>query len=235
LLVVADWQSRMQPTSVTCLATGLRAVLREIAPHIAHAVPMIRRPPPRPVRFTDEEFTAMYLAAPPPLKLFLLLCRTLGLRFSEAFRVCPVDYDREHHHIIVRVKGGRSRTLPVTKEIEALFDLAPADADPETPYYTLLRGPSHRGTYTHTARHLRREWLATIKRAGIRSTLIPHDLRRSAATQLFADTQNLRAVQQLLGHRSLATTALYLTPFAPEEMQPLVEALNPMHFIKRRK
>ncbi len=135
-----------------------------------------------------------------------------GLRVSElcALQISHIDF--RNAVMLIRGKGSKERLVPVNDialaRIKNYIDtdrnevpIVPADAD------TVF--VSHRG------RHLSRVMIFYIlrdaaERAGIRTPLSPHTLRHSFATHLLEGGANLRAIQQMLGHESIATTQIYL-------------------------
>ncbi|MGH9677063.1 MAG: tyrosine-type recombinase/integrase, partial [Candidatus Acidiferrum sp.] len=63
-------------------------------------------------------------------------------------------------------------------------------------------------------------------RCGVSHNVTPHDLRRTAATILYAATKDLRVPQQLLGHKDLSSTLSYLAPLAPDEARRYAQLLR---------
>lgn len=141
------------------------------------------------------------------------------MRSGEARQVCDATHDPANRTVTILGKGKKPRTLPTTDDIERLFAIAPK-ASATTPLLDRLKG-------MHVDAHQQsRAWKKLLSRAGVRETLRPHDLRRRAATQVYARTKDLRAAQQLLGHDRLETTLGYLAHHEPEALRPLVEALR---------
>ena len=133
-----------------------------------------------------------------------------GIRVSE---LCGLDVDDvDSHHRLVRVlgKGNKQRTapfgVPAADALRAwLADgrpaLAVADSGP-----ALLLGARGRRLDPRQARTVVHQTVSAVDGA---PDMGPHGLRHSAATHLLEGGADLRIVQELLGHSSLATTQLY--------------------------
>lgn len=135
-----------------------------------------------------------------------------GLRVSE---LCNLGLDRidfERGIVLVRGKGSRERLVPLSdiaseqimlyiNEQRSLLDVKPGE---ENILFLNVRG--HRLTRQMVFIMLK----ALAEQAGIKRTISPHTLRHSFATHLLEGGANLRAIQQMLGHESIATTEIYL-------------------------
>ena len=80
-----------------------------------------------------------------------------------------------------------------------------------------------------------RRWREAIKKAKANPNLHIHDLRRTIATELYAHTKDLRAVQTLLGHRSMSSTILYIAPMDPDKLRSLMEEIKPVYNLSTMK
>jgi integrase/recombinase XerD len=212
----------------------LKALLRWIAAtahteDLSGEVMQPRRPDPRETILTQAEAAAILSAAAPWLKTLLLLALDLGLRRSDAIRVAPVHYHAEKGHVTIRQrKTGRTVQLPVTQRLAAWLARSSPDT-PETPFYLAYRREPL------SARGLNSAWNAVKKRAGINRELWFHDLRRTAAVQLYERTHDLRAVEQFLGHHSLKSTCAYLEHKDPHKLASYLETIwhpNPKETIQ---
>ena len=142
-------------------------------------------------------------------RLVLELLYATGIRVSELCGLDLADVDRTRHVVRVMGKGAKERSVPYGAPAEtalvawlrhgrpALLGKHSGDA--------LLLGA--RGGRLHTT-SVRRIVDAAARAAGLPHTS-PHGLRHSAATHLLEDNTDLRSVQELLGHASLASTQIY--------------------------
>jgi len=128
-----------------------------------------------------------------------------GLRVSEAVRLRDADLDPARGTIrVVQGKGRRDRTVMLAPALVSVLDAYRAA---EAPTHWLFPGqPRTRHITPQSVRAFLREARAA---AGIRDGVGVHTLRHSFATHLLEAGTNIRVVQQLLGHRSLQSTAIY--------------------------
>jgi len=133
-----------------------------------------------------------------------------GLRISELTGLDVDDVDLEDGVVRVLGKGSKERDVPIgapaRDAIAAYLTSArPALATNRSRGALFLNTRGGRLTRQSCARMLDQHAHA----AGIRRTVTPHDLRHSFATHLLEGGADVRVVQELLGHASVATTQIY--------------------------
>lgn len=184
-----------------------RAVLQVAAPKIPHSIP-------KPLTIQgaasliehdggdqQEWITARDVAV-------MLLLYGSGLRISEALsltpRTAPID-GRDMMH--VTGKGGKQRLVPalavVSDAIAKYMRLCPHALEADKPLFRGARG----GPLSPRLIQLAMEKLRYELQ--LPDTATPHALRHSFATHLLSAGADLRQIQELLGHASLATTQVY--------------------------
>ncbi|MDZ7853793.1 MAG: tyrosine recombinase XerC [Halomonas sp.] len=199
-----------------------RAAISGFARHLVEAgrlrhnpVPLVRTPRqprhlPRPL---DVDQLAHFLDSPhddSPLarrdQAMLELFYSSGLRLAE---LAALDLgDLQPQRVRVLGKGGKPRQVPVGRRarqaLDAWRDVRDQLASRDTQaLFVGVRG----ARLGHRAIQKRLAELA--KARGLAEHLHPHRLRHSFASHLLESSQDLRAVQELLGHADLATTQVY--------------------------
>jgi site-specific recombinase XerD len=141
------------------------------------------------------------------LRLTILLLFTTGLRVGELTAVRLGDLDQDEGTIHVRGKGNRERRVYlVGREIRELLTRYLIAKRKITNSEILLVNADGRPV---TSQYVRRRLSRTAERAGLSRRLTPHMLRHAAATHLIEAGVDIRFVQKLLGHASIATTQIY--------------------------
>lgn len=195
-----------------CIQEGLRAD----DPTAKIARP--RRNDPLPRALTTSELRRLEAALDAPIegdakvqrvrrrdRLIILLMLYTGLRLAEVAGLKWSDIDLEAGTLIVRkaiAKGGRERMVPLhARIIRALREI------PEHKQHgALCCHPDGRHLSRKTIPHIFDRWLREMDGLHISA----HRLRHSFATGLLRGGANIRQIQKLLGHASLATTERYL-------------------------
>lgn len=131
-----------------------------------------------------------------------------GIRVSELCGLDIDDVNSERWTLRVQGKGGKDRVVPAGQPALAAVDAwlargRPAWARPDSGA-ALFLGARGRRLGPTSARRDVHAWLDSAD-----TTVAPHDLRHSAATHLLNGGADLRSVQEILGHSSLASTQIY--------------------------
>ena len=180
----------------------------------ARALPFPRRPQrlPRTLPRLDlnEALDRLAAAADPQAsrdRALLELAYSAGLRLAELVGLDGRDLDRTGALLRVRGKGRRERIAPVGARALAALDayLAHAGRPAPAPGEPLFAGRAGRLSGRTVQRAVRRRLAGLAAGLGV----TPHALRHSFASHLLDAGADLRAIQELLGHRSLASTQVY--------------------------
>jgi len=134
-----------------------------------------------------------------------------GLRVSELCNLLISDIWREEGFVKVLGKGRKERFVPISgralkelslwEECRCHINIRPGNGD--YMFVSFRRGRKlSRITVFHIVKVL-------AENAGITKEISPHTFRHSFATHLLEGGANLRAIQEMLGHESIATTEIY--------------------------
>lgn len=130
-----------------------------------------------------------------------------GLRISEALGLTNRDVKNRPEVLRILGKGGKERLVPVlptvNDAIEKYMRLRPFGHDADEPLFRSVRGLPMSSRMAEKVIEKLRHYLQ------LPDYVTPHALRHTFATALLANGADLRTLQELLGHSSLATTQLY--------------------------
>jgi len=142
--------------------------------------------------------------------LFTLIVQT-GLRIGEALGIYFEDLllTPDDEQIIIRGKGGRTRTIMLYAAPESLKLLTRYLRQSRITSGALFRGDPARGGSSRPIhyRTAHRAWTLYCEKARVHADI--HALRHSFATRLVNDGVSLGVVRKLLGHRNMQTTLRY--------------------------
>jgi integrase/recombinase XerD len=193
--------------------------------------PKVPRNLPRPL--TLDEVSAL-LAAPGDADAVALrdtaILETLygaGLRISELVALDVDDVDLDEGSVRAMGKGQKERVVPIGRyAVRALASYLtrarPALARARSRGALFLNQRGGRLTRQGATNIIQ----AAARRAGLRRRVTPHMLRHSFATHLLEGGADVRVVQELLGHASVATTQIY-TLVTKDRLREVYEDAHP--------
>jgi site-specific recombinase XerD len=170
-------------------------------------IPMPKRPLRLPIVLSPEE-VVRFLACVASTKhrVILTTIYASGLRVSEAVQLRPADIDSSR--MVLRVDQGKGRKDRYVMLSPRLLEILRDYWRIERPKPWLFPGD---GAGRHISKNAVEQACHKAHRcAGIDKPITPHSLRHAFATHLLESGVDVRRIQLLLGHRSLATTSRYL-------------------------
>ena len=203
-------ERKLAPSSILIAIAALR-FLYKITLHkdwsLTEVIPTPKKPKKLPIVPSPEE-VLQFLGCVWNIKhrTILTICYAAGLRVSEA--VCLKVPDIDSKRMVIRVEQGKGRidryVMLSPKLLQILRDWWRVDR----PQRWLFPGDevdNHIGRCT-----IEEACQKARRRCRICKPITPHSLRHAFAVHLLESGTDVRTIQLLLGHRSLATTATYL-------------------------
>ena len=166
-------------------------------------------------------------------RAILTTCYAAGLRISEAVHLKPTDIDSQR--MVIRVEQGKGQKDRYVMLSPKLLETLRSYWRAVRPKFWLFPGDVAGQPITKDA--VERVCQKARQRSGLTKPITPHSLRHAFAVHLLESGTDVRTIQLLLGHRSLATTAHYLriattkvcSTSSPLDLlpQPIVAEANP--------
>ncbi|MEX0885483.1 MAG: tyrosine-type recombinase/integrase [Phycisphaeraceae bacterium] len=130
-----------------------------------------------------------------------------GMRASECAQLTEQDLDLDEKTVRVTGKGGHQRALPLNKQVVAALEAYRVARGPLMPFAPVFRSRTgnalSRGSIYERVR-------TYARKAKIGKAVSPHRIRHSFATHLMRSGVDLVTLRDLLGHRQITSTQVYL-------------------------
>ena len=192
--------------------------------------PKLDRPVPHSLSYAHVE---RFFALPDVTTLMGFRDRTImelfyssGLRVSELAGLNRADFDQNELLLLVRGKGKKERIVPVTENAAQWMcqylvhpERLPIQQDEQAIFL-------NRFGKRLTTRSIDRLFADYLTKGGFADTITPHVIRHTIATHWLEQGMDLKTIQVLLGHSSMATTTIY-TEVSSALKKQVVAALHP--------
>jgi integrase/recombinase XerD len=203
-------EKKLAPSSILIAVAALRFLYKTSLKRtwaFEDVIPAPKKPEKLPVVLSPEEVLHFLGSVGSILhRAILTTCYAAGLRISEAIHLKATDIDSQR--MVIRVEQGKGQKDRYVMLSPRLLETLRSYWRAVRPKDWLFEGdipgqPIHRSSVELACQKAR-------QRSGIRKPITPHSLRHGFAVHLLESGTDIRTIQLLLGHRSLATTARYL-------------------------
>lgn len=196
-----DWSSSTRRSHRTTLRSfyGWAHAAGRIATNPAALLPKISEPAGLPRPAPDSIIRDSLTHAGERVKLMILLAATASLRSCEIAVVNMADITgwREAHSLVVHGKGRKTRVVPISDSLAVSLR------------GRALRNPGGWVFEGQIDGHLSAKRVSELISEALPGGWTAHTLRHRFASVAYRESRDIRAVQELLGHASVATTQIY--------------------------
>lgn len=164
-------------------------------------------------------------------KVIIFLLYATGMRVSELVSLKKSNIDLQAGFITIMGKGGKERAIPIPESIVVLLQNYLDQIHPQLIANIKASDYIFPIKYAASIRHITRQSCWAIlknmcKSIGLSQDISPHILRHSLATHLLKKGADLRSLQMLLGHESIATVQIY-THLETEHLRKVYDKKHP--------
>jgi len=203
-------EKKLAPGSILIAVAALR-FLYKVTLHkdwsLEDIIPAPKKPQKLPIVLSPEEVRHFLgCVASPKHRTILTICYAAGLRISEAVRLRPTEIDSQR--MVIRVEQGKGQKDRYVMLSPKLLEILRSWWRLEKPKPWLFPGRIPGCHITKDAVELACQQAHRLSQ--IAKPITPHSMRHAFAVHLLEFGTDVRRIQLLLGHRSLATTARYL-------------------------
>ena len=203
-------ERKLAPNSILLAVSAIRFLFKVTLKKdwtLEEVIPTCKKPQKLPTILSPEE-VLHFLDCVESIKqrVVLTVCYAAGLRISEAVCLKPTAIDSKR--MVIKVERGKGQK-------DRFVMLSPRLLNELRTYWVRVRPkewlfPGHHPGHHVTKTSVEKTCNVARRRAGISKPVTPHSLRHAFAVHLLESGTDVRTIQLLLGHRSLATTAIYL-------------------------
>lgn len=203
-------EKKLAPGSILIAVAALRFLYKVSLKRkwpFDEVIPAPKKPQRLPVILSPEEVLQLLgCVGSTKHRAILTTCYAAGLRISEAVRLKPTDIDSQR--MVIRVeqgKGQKDRYVMLSPQLLETLRVCWRTVRPKAWLFegNIPGKPIDKSAVEQACQKARRL-------SGICKPITPHLLRHAFAVHLLESGADVRTIQLLLGHRSLATTARYL-------------------------
>jgi len=203
-------EKKLAPSSVLIAVAALRFLYKVSLKKnwtFEEVIPAPKKPQTLPIVLSPEE-VLQFLGCVGNTKhrAILTTCYAAGLRISEAVHLKPTDVDSQR--MVIRVEQGKGQKDRYVMLSPKLLETLRGYWRAVRPKSWLFDGDVSGQPITRSAVEVACQKARRL--SGIRKPISPHSMRHAFAVHLLESGTDIRTIQLLLGHRSLATTARYL-------------------------